>query len=130
MKKQDTTLNVAPPESYKAPSLPTLAALGLLSAAALVSGCSDDKHIAGGITAPKERPTEELTEGEIVAPRLGGEMPAEARLKPAPAEEKKSPPVPGGIRPPDEARLKPTPVEEKKSSIALGGFIVPVKPAE
>ena len=102
MNKQDTKLNVAPPESYKAPSLPTLAALGLLSAAALTTGCSDDKHIAGGITAPKERPAEELTEGEMVAPRLQGDMPAPAKatLKPTPAEEKKSPPVLGGVPPP------------------------------
>ena len=35
----DPQPNVSPPTSYKTPSLPTLAALGVISATALVSGC-------------------------------------------------------------------------------------------
>ena len=55
MKKQSAKPNVAPPASYKMPSLPTLAALGALTAAALATGCRNNReHLDGIIEAPNE----------------------------------------------------------------------------
>ena len=52
MKKKSTKSKVAPPTSYKAPSLPTLAALGVITAtvAALTTGCK--QQVAGLMIEP------------------------------------------------------------------------------
>ena len=77
MKKQSAKPNVAPPASYKVPSLPTLAALGVITAAALATGCR--QRISDGIIvepcAPVEKgsETEPPLDGDIILP---GEMPA------------------------------------------------------
>ena len=55
MNEHEFKSRVAPPAAYKAPSLPTLAALGAISAAALLSGCGPRRPvIAGGITSPSD----------------------------------------------------------------------------
>ena len=59
MKTQTAKPNVSPPTSYKAPALPTLAALGILTAAtSLTTGCRGvmkEPEILGGIREPMEQ---------------------------------------------------------------------------
>ena len=73
MKTQTAKPTVAPPASYKAPALPTLAALGILTAATtLTTGCRGvmkEPEILGGITAPREW-HEEILDGVVVSPEL------------------------------------------------------------
>ena len=53
MKKQSAKPNVAPPASYKVPSLPTLATLGVITTAiALTTGCQKRYPPLGGIILP------------------------------------------------------------------------------
>ena len=93
MNESQNKPRVAPPAAYKAPSLPTLAALGAISAAALVGGCAtEQKHQRfndielGGIcimildepaetqTPPAEKAPENIPEGGDV---FIGEIPAQ-----------------------------------------------------
>ena len=76
MKKQATKPAVTPPTSYKAPSLPTLAAFGLL-AAALTTGCKDNSNtieLDGFVSEPRESSAEEslYTEGQFSEPVIAG----------------------------------------------------------
>jgi len=91
LKKHSAKLTVAPPASYKGPSLPTLAALGFLSAATALTGCepklSGDIQLGGVSIEPTEKGCEEPLDGDIIV--LPGETiePSEPE-KPAPPEEK------------------------------------------
>ena len=62
--------NVAPPAAYKAPSLPTLAALGAISAAALMGGCNRYEYAMGDVYIPTDcpEPTEEKSEPSPALP--------------------------------------------------------------
>ena len=59
MKKQAIKPAVAPPASYTAPSLPTLAAFGLFTAVALTTGCKDEPRLGGSIVEASELSAEE-----------------------------------------------------------------------
>lgn len=65
MNKHESKPRVAPPAAYKAPSLPTLAALGAVSAAAMLSGCKS--HMAGGISNPTDyrEPADKKSESSL-----------------------------------------------------------------
>ena len=50
MNEHESKPRVTPPAAYKAPSLPTLAALGAISAAALLNGCARAPKMESVIT--------------------------------------------------------------------------------
>ena len=54
MNEHESKPHVAPPAGYKPPSLPTLAALGALGTAALMSGC-DNQAVMGKMVCPTDR---------------------------------------------------------------------------
>ena len=116
MKKKTTKPKVAPPTSYKAPSLPTLATLGVIAAATLTTGCESRRpyinhspntsypRMGGAMafpeepsgkkqasTVPVEREVEPkvLTRGEMVAPLP---LPGEPAATPSETTEKATPP--------------------------------------
>ena len=66
MNETHTKPNVAPPASYKAPSLPTLAALGAIAAAALAGGCKKTPmyDLGGDVYAPEPEPAETQNNSE------------------------------------------------------------------
>ena len=73
MKEQNDKPPVTPPESHKDPSFPTLAALGILTAATtLVTGCAGVVRTGGKMAFPREAPTEigQVTGGYFVDPSL------------------------------------------------------------
>ena len=75
MNEIESQPNVAPPASYKTPSLPTLAALGVISTAALASGCN---RMGGSMITPipesaetqnvsdEKLPEKSISEGGVV----------------------------------------------------------------
>ena len=71
MNEMDAQPKVSPPTSYKAPSFPTLAALGVISAAALVSGC--ERSVMGEMPMRPYTETQNAVE-EKVAPTEAEEM--------------------------------------------------------
>ncbi|MCL2104464.1 MAG: hypothetical protein FWH21_05345 [Kiritimatiellaeota bacterium] len=90
MKKQNAKPNVAPPASYKAPSLPTLAALGVLTAATtLMTGCKDESPLPG------EPPIEKGVDSMRHLRGLIEAVPSEAK-NPVPPEEKEAEPIEDG----------------------------------
>ena len=122
MKKKATKPKVAPPVSYKAPSFPTLAALGVIAATALVSGCKGkEREMIPGEMAPPQEPSSEnlLLEGDTVAlalPECETEKPI---IAPQP-ERKMGVAIGGAIRAvklPDPDTPQPPQTEPKESSL-------------
>jgi len=72
MQEQESKPKVSPPVSYKAPSLPTLAALGAITAAALATGCNKSVPLGGDPICENEPKIMEeggvVTLGEMIAP--------------------------------------------------------------
>ena len=67
MNESQNKPRVAPPAAYKAPSLPTLAALGAISVAALASGCAKKTIMLGGalsIPEPEVMETQNVSENK------------------------------------------------------------------
>ena len=89
MKKQNAKPPVAPPESHKEPTFPTLTALGILAAAGvLVPGCAgvikQPRKIGGAISPPTE--WHEPVGGYISEPSLEPETPHETAKQTLPCE--------------------------------------------
>ena len=125
LKKQRAKPTVAPPASYKGPSLPTLAALGLLSAATTLTGCKPPVALGGDPGPPAER-------GGVG--HLRGLIEAEPRPLPlpgVPAEKGSEAPFAGDIAiegempsvEPSEPE-KPAPLEEKEPILREEGGVV------
>jgi len=76
MNEQNTKPNVAPPAGYKPPSLPALAALGAISAAAL-AGCERIYPLAGAMIMP-------VDEQKQPQPLSGEALPLEDEHQPVP----------------------------------------------
>ena len=121
LEKQSAKPAVAPPASYRGPSLPTLAALGLLTAATTLTGCKPPVALGGDPGPPAER-------GGVG--HLRGLIEAEPRPLPGvPAEKGSEEPLdgeivlPGEIMEPSEPE-KPAPTEEKVLILVEEGGVV------
>jgi len=125
LEKQRVKPTVAPPASYRGPSLPTLAALGFLSAATTLTGCKPQIALGGDPGPPTERGG---------AGHLRGLIEAEPRPLPGvvapPAEKGSEEPLDGLIlegemlSPSDPE--KPAPPEEKVLILMETGGVVSI----
>ena len=71
MNEMESQPNVSPPAAYKAPSFPTLAALGVISTAALVSGCR--RFVMGEMPVRPYPKPQNAVEEKSAPMELGGE---------------------------------------------------------
>jgi hypothetical protein len=120
MNEQNPKPVVTPPDAYKPPSLPTLAALGVIASAALLTGCEREEAeepLFMGLMI--DTPTEE----KILETTLAGAlvMPGEV----APPHEEKSP----ELTKPGEMSALPAP-GEKESRFRTSGMPAPIIPKE